>query len=64
MTRRLGFFLVLTLLFGVTLGCGMSGLTRGEEEEPVPPVVEEVEEAEEVEAAEEVKEPDEEVQYL
>jgi hypothetical protein len=57
MSKRLGLFLALTLLLGLALGCGLSGLTGGEEEEQAPPAVEQVEEAEE---AEEIEAPEEE----
>ena len=59
MSKRLGWFLLLTLLLGLTLGCGVCGLT-GRETEEVPSPVEEVEEAEEIEEAEEVEETEEE----
>lgn len=58
MNKRIGLFLVLTLLLGLTLGCGLSGLTGGEEQD-APAPVEEVEEAEEVEDIEEAEAPEE-----
>lgn len=63
MNKRLGVFLTLILLFGLTLGCGLSGLTGGGEEEEVPPAAEataETEEGEEIEEPGEVEEPEEE----
>ncbi len=65
MKRQLGLFLLLTLLLGLSLGCGMSGLIGGEEKEAPPPVAEveeskETEEIEEIEEAEEIKETEEE----
>ena len=54
MSKRLGWFLLLTLLLGLTLGCRVCGLT-GRETEEVPSPVEEVEEVEEAEEAEEVE---------
>ena len=70
MTRRVGFFLLLTLLFGLTLGCGVCGLIGGGEEE-TPPAAEAPAGGEEVSATpeappsggaetEEIEEPEEE----
>ncbi len=65
MNKRIGLFLVWTLLLGLTFGCGLTG---GEGEDAPAPVeeVEEVEEAEEVEEpadAEEVEEAEEEEDF-
>jgi hypothetical protein len=53
-TRRLGLFLLLALLLGLTLGCGVCGLTGGEVEQATPPA-EEIEPAETIEEAEETE---------
>lgn len=55
MSKRLGMFLLLTLLLGLSLGCSVCGLT-GRETEEVPPPAEEIEQAEEVEEVEEAEE--------
>ncbi|MCP4538049.1 MAG: hypothetical protein GY832_12975 [Chloroflexi bacterium] len=62
MNKRLGLFLLLILLFGLTLGCSVCGLTGGEVEDAPAPAeeIEEVEEPEEEEDTEDVDEPEEE----
>jgi len=69
MTKRLAVFLVLTLLLGLTLGCGLCGLSGGGEEAP-PPDEEAVDEeatqppSEEVQSGDETEDEDEQEEEL